>query len=97
MHRRPRSRFARYSPSAALRERLVTGALDELLLEAEQPPSEEELAWNGITFRLRLLDACGFGPDAALALAIRPEIGLEEPLALIRRGCAPDTAAQILT
>ena len=30
-------------------------ALDEFL--AETPPTEEELAWNGITFRLRLLDA----------------------------------------
>ncbi len=68
--------------------------LDDLLVEP--PPSQEELAWSGVTFRLRLLDACGFGPDAALALAIRPEIGLEEPLALIRRGCAPDTAARIL-
>jgi hypothetical protein len=68
--------------------------LEELLVDAS--PSEEELAWSGVTFRLRLLDACGFGPDAALALAIRPEIGLEEPLALIRRGCAPDVAARIL-
>ena len=68
--------------------------LDDLSVDA--PPSEEELAWSGITFRLHLLDACGFSPDTALALAIRPEIGLEEPLALIRRGCAPDTAARIL-
>jgi hypothetical protein len=68
--------------------------LEDFLLEP--PPTEEQLAWSGVTFRLRLLDACGFGPEAALALAIRPEIGLEEPLALIRRGCAPDTAAQIL-
>jgi hypothetical protein len=69
--------------------------LEDLLVE-EAPPSEDELAWSGVSFRLRLLDACGFGPDTALALAIRPEIGLEEPLALIRRGCAPDTAARIL-
>ena len=68
--------------------------LEDLLVETA--PSQDELAWNGVTFRLRLLDACGFGPDTALALAIRPEIGLEEPLALIRRGCAPDTAARIL-
>jgi hypothetical protein len=68
--------------------------LQDLLLDA--PPSEEELAWSGVSFRLRLLDACGFGPNAALALAIRPEIGLEEPLRLIRNGCDPDTAARIL-
>jgi hypothetical protein len=94
--RRTRSKLSRYSPSSALRDRLATSALDELLLEVESPPTEEELAWSGVTFRLRLLDACGFGPDTALALAIRPEIGLEEPLALIRRGCAPDVAAEIL-
>jgi hypothetical protein len=68
--------------------------LEDLLVEI--PPSETELAWSGVTFRLRLLDACGFGPEAALALAIRPEIGLEEPLALLRRGCEPDVAARIL-
>lgn len=68
--------------------------LQEFLVDA--PPSEEELAWSGVSFRLRLLDACGFGADAALALAIRPEIGLEEPLRLIRGGCDPDTAARIL-
>jgi hypothetical protein len=94
--KRTRDRLFRYSPQSDLGDRLSLSALDELLLEVDSPPSEEELAWNGVTFRLRLLEACGFGPDAALALAIRPEIGLERPLALIRGGCAPDTAARIL-
>lgn len=94
--RRTRDKLSRYSPQSDLGDRLSLSALDELLLEADTPPTEEELAWNGVTFRLRLLEACGFGADTALALAIRPEIGLEEPLALIRRGCAPDTAARIL-
>ena len=79
----------------ACRTKCMRDLLEDLLVE-EAPPSEDELAWSGVSFRLRLLDACGFGPDTALALAIRPEIGLEEPLALIRRGCAPDTAARIL-
>jgi hypothetical protein len=94
--RRTRDRLSHQSPQPDPGDRLPLSALDELLLELEAPPSEEELAWNGVTFRLRLLEACGFGPDAALALAIRPEIGLEQPLALIRGGCAPDTAARIL-
>lgn len=95
MHRTPAKLF-RSSPSSALHDRLASSTLDELLLDVASAPTEEELAWNGLSFRLQLLESCGFGADAALALAIRPEIGLEEPLALIRRGCTPDTAAEIL-
>jgi hypothetical protein len=94
--RRTRDRLSRYSPQSDLGDRLSLSAFDELLLEVDAPPSEEELAWSGVSFRLRLLDAVGFGPAEALALAIRPEIGLEEPLGLIRSGCDPETAAAIL-
>jgi hypothetical protein len=60
------------------------------------PPSEAELGWNAVEFRLGLLSACGVAPAAALALAVRPEIGLGELVSLIHRGCPPDTAAAIL-
>ena len=60
------------------------------------PPSEAELGWNAVEFRLGLLSACGVSPGPALALAVRPEIGLGELVTLLHRGCPPDTAAAIL-
>ena len=61
-----------------------------------EPPSEAELGWNAIEFRLGVLSACGVSPGEALGIAVRPEIGLGELVTLIHRGCAPDTAARIL-
>ena len=71
-------------------------ALDELLLESAAGSTSEEIGWSCMSFRLRLLEACGFDPQDALSLAIRPEIGLERPLGLVRNGCSPGVAAAIL-
>jgi hypothetical protein len=89
-----RLRLTDFAPASALGERLRAGVLDALL--GVGVPSEEELAWDDLAFRRRLLDACGFGAADALALAVRPEIDLQEPLALVRGGCDPTTAARIL-
>ena len=93
---RTRTVLSRYTPSTGLRDRIRTSVLDELLLASSTAAAEQELAWSSVAFRLRLLEACGFGPSSALALAIRPEIGLEEPLLLVRKGCSPDLAVEIL-
>ncbi len=90
--RHTRTRLSRLSPAPGLRERLSDATIDELLLAA--PPTEAELAWSSVAFRRRLLDACGFDADGALAL--RPEIGLQEVLELVKRGCPPATAVRIL-
>jgi hypothetical protein len=82
--------------SAAAVSDLSPSAIDELLLEAAATSSDEELGWSCMSFRLRLLEACGFSATNALALAIRPEIGLDRPLGLVRGGCSPDVAAEIL-
>jgi hypothetical protein len=63
---------------------------------AAAPPSEVELGWSSVEFRLALLSACGVGPREALALALRPELGLGEVVTMIHRGCPPDVAARIL-
>jgi hypothetical protein len=60
------------------------------------PPSDAELGWNGVEFRLGLLSACGFSPRDALALAVRPGLGLGELLRLVHQGCPPDLAARIV-
>jgi hypothetical protein len=70
--------------------------IDELLLDVATSSTEEEIGWSCMSFRLQLLEACGFTQADALALAIRPEIGLDRPLGLVRSGCAPATAAEIL-
>jgi hypothetical protein len=63
---------------------------------AVAPPSEIELGWSSVEFRLALLSACGVGPRDALALALQPELGLGDVVTLIHRGCPPDVAAAIL-
>jgi hypothetical protein len=63
---------------------------------AVAPPSEIELGWSSVEFRLGLLSACGVDPRSALALALRPELALADLVTLIHRGCPPDVAARIL-
>jgi len=87
-----RDRFT--SSPQPLQERLVGEQAEAWLAVGE--PSEADLAWEETTFRRRILGICGFGPDDGLALALRPEIDLQDAIALVRRGCEPATAAQIL-
>jgi hypothetical protein len=69
--------------------------LIDALIDAGEP-TLEELAWDSLSFRRRLLDAAGFDADDALSLSLRPQIGLEELLSLLAGGCPPAVAAQIL-
>ena len=89
-----RIRLTDFAPASALGERLRAGVLDALV--SLGAPTETELAWDDLAFRRRLLDACGFDAGDALALAVRPEIDLQEALELVRDGCHPATAARIL-
>jgi len=90
-----RGRLARLSDPSPLQDRLGTGVLLDALLAAIDP-SDSELAWEDVSFRRRLLDACGFDEGDALALAMTPGIPLKDALDLVWRGCAPATASRIL-
>lgn len=77
-------------PAGSLRGRIDFGALDE-----DVEPTPEEMAWEELSFRRRLLGICGFDDEDALALALRPGYGLKEPLELVAKGCSPALAARI--
>jgi hypothetical protein len=47
-------------------------------------------------WRMEELERAGYGPDAATELAQRHDVDLHGAVALIRRGCPPDTAFRIL-
>ena len=87
-----RGKLGRISAGGALRGRLDLESFD-VLDEAE--PTPEEMAWEELSFRRRLLGICGFDDDDALALALRPGYGLKEPLELVAQGCSPALAARI--
>ena len=88
-----RDKLSQISAAGALRDRLDLESLDALLVEAD--PTPEEMAWEELSFRRRLLGICGFDDEDALALALRPGYGLKEPLELVAAGCPPATAARI--
>lgn len=88
-----RGKLGRISAGGALRGRLDLESFD--VLEHEPEPSPEEMAWEELSFRRRLLGICGFDDDDALALALRPGYGLKEPLELVAQGCSPALAARI--
>jgi hypothetical protein len=81
-----RYRLSKVSPAAALSRRLTV----------EPEPTSEEMAWEELSFRRRLLGICGFDDADALALALRPGLGLKEPLELVASGCPPEIAARIV-
>jgi hypothetical protein len=89
-----RDRLAGLTTGRPLQERLVGDAIETWLAAAE--PTEAELAWEETAFRRRILGICGFDADDGLALALRPEIVLQDAIALVRRGCDPAVAARIL-
>jgi hypothetical protein len=88
-----RDRLGRISAGGALRGRLDPEPFD--LFDDEPEPTVEEMAWEELSFRRRLLGICGFDDEDALALALRPGYGLKEPLELVAQGCSPALAARI--
>jgi len=66
----------------------MTAAEFELL---DQPEAECVIRW-----RLRSLGEAGYGFDAALTLAVQPEVDLHLAADLLSRGCPPETALRIL-
>ena len=66
----------------------MTTAEFELLDETE---AEQIIRW-----RLRELTRAGYTWDTGLTVAVRPDIDLHAASALVRRGCPPDLALQIL-
>ncbi|HET7043510.1 MAG TPA: hypothetical protein VFI37_01565 [Gaiellaceae bacterium] len=89
-----RERLAGLSTARPLQERLSGETVEEWLAAGE--PTEVDLAWDDAAFRRRILGICGFEAGDGLALALRPDIGLQDAIALVRRGCAPETATRIL-
>ena len=49
-----------------------------------------------MTARYHALEALGCDFEAAVIVALHPEVGVAEAYALIRRGCHPRTAIRIL-
>jgi hypothetical protein len=49
-----------------------------------------------VSWRIERLAAAGYPADAALVLALDREVDLHLAVSLLERGCAPDTALQIL-
>ena len=88
-----RDKLAQISAGGALRSRLDLESIG--IFEVEPEPTAEEMAWEELAFRRRLLDICGFDDEDALALALRPGYGLKEPLELVAQGCSPALAARI--
>lgn len=57
---------------------------------------DDEDAAALIAARYRALSALGCDAEAAVVVAVHPEIGVVEACDLIRRGCDPRTAVRIL-
>ena len=64
----------------------VIEAIGEVETEAERV-----LRW-----RVEELRRAGYGERLARRLATRPHVDLHQAIELLRRGCPPETAAQIL-
>jgi len=56
-------------------------------------PTEQELVER---WRAQELERAGFPEDTAAELAMRTDVDLHAAIDLIRRGCTPELAAQIL-
>jgi hypothetical protein len=56
-------------------------------------PSEQELVER---WRAEELERAGFGPLDAAEIAARPEVDLHRAIELIKHGCSPELAKQIL-
>ena len=59
--------------------------------QLEIPEVEAVLRW-----RFEALVRAGFDPGSAMILASHVEVDLHDATSLIRRGCPPETAMQIL-
>lgn len=60
-------------------------------------PSRAEAERESVTsWRVEQLLAAGYDAEAAIVLALDPEVDLHAAVALLERGCPPDTALQIL-
>ena len=60
-------------------------------LHTQESESERVVRW-----RAEALARAGYEPDAARELAARLDIDLHHAIALLERGCSPETAARIL-
>ena len=69
----------------------------EMAIQTPIAPTVYERERNGVTsWRVERLLAAGYGPDAALVLALDRDVDLHLAVSLLERGCPPDTALQIL-
>lgn len=69
---------------------------DDLELEEGRRPSAESEQDRIMSWRFEEFRRAGYSEEAALIMAIDPEVDLHVATDLIRRGCSFDTALQIL-
>lgn len=60
------------------------------------PTRGEREQGDVVSWRIERLAAAGYPADAALVLALDHEVDLHRAVSLLERGCAADTALQIL-
>jgi hypothetical protein len=61
--------------------------------ETNITPTEQELVER---WRAQELERAGYPEDAAAELAMRADVDLHRAVELVRNGCAPELAAEIL-
>ena len=84
-----KEKFLRF-PSADLRGRSPATCAAEFEL------FDENEAESFIRGRFLSLGDGGYDPQAALLLAVRPEIDVDQATEILRKGCPPETALRIL-
>jgi hypothetical protein len=62
----------------------------------ERTDIEDDELTRILRWRMNQLVQVGFSPPRATEVAVRLEVNLHEALALVERGCPPETAARIL-
>lgn len=68
-----------------------------MAIQTPTAPTRGEREQGDVTsWRIERLTAAGYPADAALVLALDREVDLHLAVSLLERGCAPDTALQIL-
>jgi len=69
----------------------------EMAIQTPIAPSVDERERDGVTsWRVERLLAAGYDAEAALVLALDRDVDLHLAVALLERGCPPDTALEIL-
>lgn len=64
--------------------------------QAREIPSGPPGVWDVEDWRLKQLIEADYPVDLATKLAVRSDVDLHQAIELVRQGCRPDVAAEIL-